>query len=606
MLAMLLSALAMPQGPALQPRLEDLGIAREAEQIVAASVRVARPGPEGLRTPGLLREVQGMAGPLLDPLLERLDVSASGNWDWNEVNRILGVLAAAPAEAASGRERFGDLRRYEEVLERVHRDLNGTLGHGVELYEVVPRVHALLEQLVALTGSDLTKAERAALTDALGRLGQVDRDAVLEHGRRVVAATLALAEDKTLLARLGRESTRRSNRSYVMGDVVLDRETGFGRMVVGGRGVNTYDCTQIDVIIDLGGDDIYEGPAGATDPRRRLGVVLDLEGNDTYRAGNDGLGSATYGIGVLVDVAGDDKYSAENRSGGFGAAGFGAFLDLAGDDVVTLGHHGGGTGLAGFGLLWDRTGNDIRSGTSHGFGLGLPVGIGLLVDGEGDDENRLGAVEVEDAARGTARLSYGMGAGVGLEGILDGGVGLVLDGSGGDTWTCEGFALGAGAYGGLGVFVERDGADTYTGGTACAGAAYHHGYGVFFEAGGDDRFTMTGGMSLGAAASSGQAWCIDVAGADRYRLLGAGLGEATHTALAGFFDLEGVDDYHKEQGAGPPWAARDQGETREPGLGLFLDEGGAVDRYRWSGKAPAADGAERRTDLDVVTLRIDR
>ena len=90
-----------------------------------------------------------------------------------------------------------------------------------------------------------------------------------------------------------------------IGDVLLDVVTPFGgRIVVGGAGRNEYDCTQIEIIVDLGGDDLYRGPAGGAGGLRRFAVCLDFEGDDTYECLNDALGSATYGIGVLKECRG--------------------------------------------------------------------------------------------------------------------------------------------------------------------------------------------------------------------------------------------------------------------------------------------------------------
>lgn len=607
-LAAVLSALAPAldaQGHALQPRLEALGVGDAVRE--ALDDGAPRPGPEvmakGLRAPGLITELRGAVGPALDPLLERLDVPATGAIEWPDVDRMLTVLAGSGRPI---RQRpFGELNRYVDVLERAHRDLAGQLGSGLEVFEVAPRLHALLDRL--LDATTVPAEEDEALAEVLDRLRQVDRAGVLEGGRAVVAATLALAADRVAIARMGRETLRRSNLDYVVGEVLVERDTAFGRLVVGGPGPNTYDCSQVDVIIDLGGDDRYEGPAGATLRRRRLGVVLDLAGDDVYRCGNDALGSGTYGIGVLVDVEGNDSYEAERRSAGFGAAGFGAFLDLAGNDELAIHHHGGGAGVAGYGVHWDRAGNDLRTARSHGFGLGLPIGVGLLVDGDGADRSEIGATEVGDGGpRGTVALSAGFGVGVGLTGKLDGGIGVVVDGGGDDLWTAKGLTLGSAVRGGVGVFVERAGRDSYEAGTGAVGSAYEHGLGVFFDAAGDDNHTVTAGFGLGAAATGGQAWCVDLDGADRYRLMGLGLGDARPGAVAGFLDLAGEDEYLKEDARDLPWALRGaQEDATAKGVGLFVDEGGHEDRYRWKGTLPPANGEERRSDAGPLTVRAD-
>jgi len=71
-----------------------------------------------------------------------------------------------------------------------------------------------------------------------------------------------------------------------------DRDTPYGRLVIGGAGRNTYDCNRVSVIVDLGGDDEYDGAAGGADETRRFAVCIDLPGSDVYKGGTGALGSA--------------------------------------------------------------------------------------------------------------------------------------------------------------------------------------------------------------------------------------------------------------------------------------------------------------------------
>ena len=178
------------------------------------------------------------------------------------------ILTAAAGSGQPLRQRpFGELNRYVDVLERAHRDLAGQLGSGLEIFEVAPRLHAALDRML-----DATAVHRPNPTTDLPRCsidcGKWIARGSWPGGRAVVAATLALAADRAAIARMGRQKLRRSNQNYVVGDVLIEREGAFGRIVVGGPGPNTYDCSQVDVIIDLGGDDRYEGPAAATLLRR--------------------------------------------------------------------------------------------------------------------------------------------------------------------------------------------------------------------------------------------------------------------------------------------------------------------------------------------------
>jgi hypothetical protein len=123
-----------------------------------------------------------------------------------------------------------------------------------------------------------------------------------------------------------------------------------------------------------------------------LGALLDVDGNDTYTAGNfsQGLGY-WYGTGLLWDGAGDDKYASVYFTQGSGAHfAVGALIDESGNDVHTLGHNAGAA--YGFGwdvvnaLLLDRgRGNDRYEAKIISTGLGQVRSNGLFLDEGGDD-----------------------------------------------------------------------------------------------------------------------------------------------------------------------------------------------------------------------------
>ena len=55
-----------------------------------------------------------------------------------------------------------------------------------------------------------------------------------------------------------------------------------------------------------------------------------------------------------------------------------------------------------------------------------------------------------------------------------------------------------------------------------------------------------------------------------------------------------------------PWApARRPEDASQNAVGIFIDEGGQQDRYRWKGSLPPANGEERRSDSGPLTVRAD-
>ena len=108
-------------------------------------------------------------------------------------------------------------------------------------------------------------------------------------------------------------------------------------MEISGYGDDTLHTENAALLIDLGGDDVYTNNAGG--------------------CGRNG------GVAVCIDHAGNDKYLAPDSSyvQGFGFLGVGMLVDLAGNDVYKAKHFSQGVGIMGVGVLWDKAGNDTFS-----------------------------------------------------------------------------------------------------------------------------------------------------------------------------------------------------------------------------------------------------
>ncbi|MBI2138294.1 hypothetical protein HYU13_01785, partial [Candidatus Woesearchaeota archaeon] len=87
------------------------------------------------------------------------------------------------------------------------------------------------------------------------------------------------------------------------------------------------------VIIDLGGNDVYQGPGALECAIFGIHYVLDFSGDDIYQTNGLGQGCGIFGIGVLEDISGNDIYSASVAGQGTALWGTGLLLDRDGDDV---------------------------------------------------------------------------------------------------------------------------------------------------------------------------------------------------------------------------------------------------------------------------------
>src|SRR5207247_431231 len=143
------------------------------------------------------------------------------------------------------------------------------------------------------------------------------------------------------------------------GEFQYETDTDLGKVIVGGVGRNVY-TNEAFLIIDLGGDDVYESSAGGANGLvgRPISIVIDLSGNDQYISRRSfSQGSGVFGIGILVDCAGDDEYEAKHLSQGAGFFGCGLLADYGGHDKFVADTFAQGAAEFGAGILWQRDGD---------------------------------------------------------------------------------------------------------------------------------------------------------------------------------------------------------------------------------------------------------
>ncbi len=411
----------------------------------------------------------------------------------------------------------------------------------------------------------------------------------------------------------------------ITGNILYAEETPYGLIVIGGPGPNTYELdNRFGLVIDVGGDDLYRGMiAASTDPEHGNATVIDVSGNDTYQGAALGLATGRLGVGLLIDQSGDDVYQLDMGSGGAGFGGLGILFDAKGNDVYMGSRFTQGAALGGLGLLFEGGGNDRY--TSHGFsvGFGGPLGVGAVIDVQGDDHYQCGnkypsAYNPEDAPNGKPGDPlfqydcFGLGTGSGkrmltkrpdgLVHSLAGGWGLLLDIEGHDDYQSANFSQGHGYFFGAGMLLDLDGDDEYHAARYGQGSSAHYGVALFTDRHGDDRYGSTGpfynggvawdhGVSLflesgngkdqydlerstglGGADLSGWGLFIEEGGNDQYRIK-SGLGRSSEQGLAAFFDLNGKDTFILPQNSTVPVdeSPGNNRVLRYPTGGLFVD-----------------------------------
>ncbi|GEM_PF-4433408 len=359
----------------------------------------------------------------------------------------------------------------------------------------------------------------------------------------------------------------------------------------------TAKDTGVPLVVDLGGDDVYETPIATA--QNCIRVFVDVGGNDTYKG--EGQGSAQYGIAVLWDLAGNDLYEATKDCQGAATAGVGMLIDETGDDTYLAVESAQGYALVGIGALVDRAGNDTYRGDSGSMGFGYCSGFALLLDLAGDDKYHLNDPDFGDPLTNKApqdekhNASSGMGGGWGDNdyntpehpGRRGGGLGMLVDAKGDDVYESGCWAMGVGYYLGIGALVDYEGDDRHRSWVYTTGSGAHGGFGCFIDRAGDDVYDIGGWNCLGMSVDYGMGFFLDDAGNDTYKKTQSGLGWTTGLGIALFQDGGGDDDYQVADGntgSGRFYTVEDYNsdgqvtDAEKRHFGVFLDLGG-MDRY---------------------------
>ncbi|MFO7627113.1 MAG: HEAT repeat domain-containing protein [Candidatus Fermentibacteraceae bacterium] len=387
------------------------------------------------------------------------------------------------------------------------------------------------------------------------------------------------------------------------GDVVAWSLEGPVTWVVGGTGPNRYlsDCP-FALIVDLGGDDFYGPGVGGvvgTAGRGFVTMVVDRAGNDTWESGDCPVaqGGAVLGFACVVDMEGDDTYRASGMSQGSGMLGHGILADLAGDDIYQATIHAQGAGTLGSGLLIDVYGDDMRRVASYGQGFGGPQGQGELVDGGGHDVYMAGFSFPHEPLLPRDNRAMSQGFGMGLRPFIAGGIGALLDcGEGNDTYRAEVFGQGCSYWYALGILVDEGGQDVYSAAQYSQGTGIHLSAGVLLDLSGDDQFVSRNGPAQGSAHDLSTGFLFDGEGSDIF-VTDGGQGLALTNSAAVFADMGG-NDLFAVRNLGQGQATWARGSS---GSGLFLSMADA-DRYLGAGRDSTAWGEEYSAGVDLLSV----
>jgi hypothetical protein len=394
------------------------------------------------------------------------------------------------------------------------------------------------------------------------------QDALLDFGRSIptvqllsiVAGILKQAQEDSLLN--GRDRVERERSSF---------NTPFGRVSIGSEQDDVYEHPHL-LIIDPGGNDVYIDVAGVSSAKLPVSVTIDFSGSDRYE-GSCATGRS--GIGILIDLAGSDRYAGGSGTQASGLGGVGLLIDRRGDDVYDAGIGAQGFGLYGAGILIDAEGNDRYSCDLLGQGAAGPGGIGLVLDRAGDDTYRAGGPFPDFRESGAYSRSMSQGFSYGLQTEASGGVGLLVDLAGADRYEVEYFGQGASFWAGLGALYDREGDDVYAARRYAQGCGLHMSVGILVDRSGNDVYSVWG-VGQGAGHDLSVGVLADIRGNDRFEAtwMAQGVGNGNGTGV--LVDRAGDDVFagERDDTQGYGIGARGFGS-----IGILLDLKG-LDQFR--------------------------
>ena len=362
---------------------------------------------------------------------------------------------------------------------------------------------------------------------------------------------------------------------------VIHFSTPDGDIWVGTAGDDIFDCTTAPrLILDPGGNDHYRFGASVSG---MVSLVVDLAGDDVYEGRAPfSLAGALDGVSVHLDFMGNDHYFTTRYGLGAACLGVGLLYDGRGDDVYEIDTLGEGAAMAGVGLLVDALGNDRYLGQIYSQGFGGAAGFGALVDKDGFDFYQTGTRHGDSVGRNPpGYISMSQGCGYGIRQYASGGVGVLADRAGNDLYYGGYFCQGTSYWYALGILGDREGDDVYISQRYSQGSGVHLSNAILWDQSGDDRY-QTWGVGMGCGHDLAVGMLYEGGGNDSYTTEWLTMGVGNTNGIGIFYEAGGDDVYQVKNthnrrihhGWGDYFQRR-----RQQSIGVFFDLGGGADLY---------------------------
>jgi hypothetical protein len=342
-------------------------------------------------------------------------------------------------------------------------------------------------------------------------------------------------------------------------------------IAIGGDGPDRY-VGYFDLIIDLGGNDVYSLANSEDSYSGTPQCIIDIGGNDLYESDRDfAIASAFFGSSFIFDSSGDDVYKGVGTSVGSAVCGLGVIIDEGGNDIYRGVNHSLGAATFGVGLIRDNSGNDTYIANSNSQGFGMTGGIGVIADLTGNDSYIVDSRSLDIGRYEDHYVSMCQGYGEGVRPYFAGGIGAIIESSGNDIYNADIFGQGGAYWFAMGCIADKSGNDKYNSYQYGQGAGIHLAVGILKDYEGWD-FYSSNGVSQGCGHDYGFGLLNDVKGNDNYSAYSLSQGAGNANGIGILLDEDGRDGYLNKE----PGNTRGYGNSRREygSIGLFADASG--------------------------------
>ncbi len=402
-------------------------------------------------------------------------------------------------------------------------------------------------------------------------LSKVENDRIMKLSIHNLKSTYWLFKNlKDLIGNGNSHDTKFYYNKSLKGNFLYYYDKNGTRIAIGDENKNIYNGN-FDIIIDLGGDDVYN-IEGNKDFSDNFNCIIDLAGNDYYSSNdNFTLAGSVFSSGFIFDKEGDDTYKGANVTLGSAICGIGLLIDESGNDTYYANSFSIGAAAFGVGLLIDKKGNDIYSANTYSQGFGMTEGVGAIIDNTGNDSYLINSLSLDIGRYEDHFVSMCQGYGLGMRPYYAGGIGLIIEGGGNDIYNTDIFGQGGAYWYSLGAIVDNSGHDKYNSYQYAQGSGIHLAVGLLKDFDGWDFYTSNG-VSQGCGHDYAFGLLYDVKGNDNYSAYSLSQGAGNANGIGILIDESGKDGYLNKE----PNNTRGYGNPRREygSLGLFLDASG--------------------------------